>query len=634
MITNVIDISKREVSGINAKRYVADITRYHRIQTSPGLHDALCYVKSRLEEFGYEPKIYSYPADGKVEYLGFRSPIGWRISDGELKVVKPKEIFLGRFIDNPTLIVAHSGPAPEGVEAELVDVGKGIYDHEYRDDVSGKFVLASGHLRVVFKKAVMEREAIGIIHYSQNVANPHAYPYKGLWPRKDELEKIPPMFSIPFEKAIKLKDLLGKDKVVVYGRVDSSFYEGAIELLEARIPGKRNKDVALIAHICHPMPGANDNASGSGLLLELARASMKLYKNKLIDIGYGLRFWWAPEFSGIYAHLAENPGLEKKIVSVINLDMVGGKQDIVGGVLTIIGMAEFNPTFIPALAYYIFEKVVEGPKAYARPETLPAIKFKLIRYSGGSDHHVFVDPFRNIPATAFIEWPDRYYHSDLDIIDNIDPGLLKTIGTAALSLALTISRINEEYFRECLYILANFALSSLQDITRKTLGEAKWFAMKKINLLSRMYAEAIKSFSIFKIGRENANILQEMSDEIMNAGRELMNEVEQLSSKGLFKEAEEPLLKNDEVYARTRKSIVKIVDVYEKVRGEDSEWWLRKVIDERNSSIVDLFYLLVDGKRTLGEIYDILKLDFKELKPEELIKIAEILEKAGWLKRS
>jgi len=328
--------------------------------------------------------------------------------------------------------------------------------------------------------------------------------------------------------------------------------------------------------------------------------------------------------------LAENPNVLNEIISVINLDMVGGHQDKVSGVLTIIGVAEFSPCFLPLIAYYIFEKTVEGPRAYARPEVLPILRFKLTEYEGGSDHHVFADPLRGIPATAFIEWPDRYYHSDLDVVDNIDPILLKNVGAVALTLAYVISRINEEYFQECLQAVYSCALSFLFENARKLMGEQKWYALKKLDLLSRVYSDALKSLSIFEMGRKYASMLERVSERIIKVGEELKKE---LVEKRLLKEGEEPILDSEMVYRRTRMSIVRIYDIYRYLEKDDKDWWVRKVIEEKKGSVVDLFYYLVDGKRSLREIYDILKLIYKNLKEEDLIKIANILEKTEWLER-
>ena len=45
---------KKELSGSNAKLYVSQITRFHRIQGSPMFHEAAEYVKSELAKIGLD----------------------------------------------------------------------------------------------------------------------------------------------------------------------------------------------------------------------------------------------------------------------------------------------------------------------------------------------------------------------------------------------------------------------------------------------------------------------------------------------------------------------------------------------------------------------------------------------------
>ena len=48
----------------------------------------------------------------------------------------------------------------------------------------------------------------------------------------------------------------------------------------ATIAGKTKEEVTVIAHICHPQPSANDNASGTGAAMEAARAIHRLIERK------------------------------------------------------------------------------------------------------------------------------------------------------------------------------------------------------------------------------------------------------------------------------------------------------------------------------------------------------------------
>ncbi|HYB68407.1 MAG TPA: hypothetical protein VEC97_02575, partial [Candidatus Acidoferrales bacterium] len=62
-------VVKEEISGNVAKSFVAQISRFHRIQASTMFHEAAEYVKSELLEIGLsDAAIEQFPADGKKKY--------------------------------------------------------------------------------------------------------------------------------------------------------------------------------------------------------------------------------------------------------------------------------------------------------------------------------------------------------------------------------------------------------------------------------------------------------------------------------------------------------------------------------------------------------------------------------------
>ncbi|MHA1353716.1 MAG: DUF4910 domain-containing protein, partial [Candidatus Heimdallarchaeota archaeon] len=71
------------------------------------------------------------------------------------------------------------------------------------------------------------------------------------------------------------------------------------------------QEVLAVAHLCHPKPGAVDNASGCGTLIEVARTLEKLIVDGTIEQPKrGIRFLLMAEFTGTFCYLATN---EKKI---------------------------------------------------------------------------------------------------------------------------------------------------------------------------------------------------------------------------------------------------------------------------------------------------------------------------------
>jgi len=64
-------------------------------------------------------------------------------------------------------------------------------------------------------------------------------------------------------------------------------------------------EVLVVAHLCHPQPSANDNASGAAAALEAARVLQTLIAGgHLPPPRRSIRFLWLPEFTGSQAYLA------------------------------------------------------------------------------------------------------------------------------------------------------------------------------------------------------------------------------------------------------------------------------------------------------------------------------------------
>jgi len=441
MYLDLLDLISREISGIRAKEYVVDISGFHRVQSSTGLDEAISYINSQLRGFGVETFIDSFPADGKTRFFTFTSPLCWHVDDGELMVTKPREVLIGRFRDTSTLIVTYSGSTPpEGVEASVVYVGSGVRDFDYYGrDVDGKFVLAYGRAADVFRKAVLKNNALGIIVFQRSrfkVAE--ATPYQSLHVDADLIGKVCPAFSIPLIYARKIIYWLRRfGDVRVKAKVSSRLYVGEFKVLSGVIPGECSEEVWLIAHVCHPKPSANDNASGSGLLIEIARTLKTLIDSgRMVKPKRTLRFLWVPEMVGTAAFLKYHPELEGRVVAALNLDMVGENQGKCGSVLRIVSTPNSNPSFLPYLAEHVIEAVSEMEKPN---NASPPFRYRLTPYISGSDHHILSDPTVGIPCIAFIHWPDKYYHTDLDDADNVDPKELRRVGIAASTLALMLA---------------------------------------------------------------------------------------------------------------------------------------------------------------------------------------------------
>ena len=303
-----------EISGETAFRYADWISHFDRVQGSEGYHEAALMIKKELENMGYKNVILEgFPSDGSRRYYTFRSVIGWRAKKGELWLLSPRRERLCSYEEIPLTLVKHSNRA--NVEAELVDVGTGVGENSYQNkEVKGKIVLATGSSAEVMREAVLKRGALGLISWYSPETRP-GYPnmirYTAFWPRWEERERLGFGFNVSKNQGWLLKKMLEEGKkVVLKAEVEAEFYETKLEVLDASFIGTEEpeKEVMVIAHLCHPTPSANDNASGSGGILEMARALKKMVDKGLLEPPKRtIRFLWVPEFSGtvpyIQAHL-------------------------------------------------------------------------------------------------------------------------------------------------------------------------------------------------------------------------------------------------------------------------------------------------------------------------------------------
>jgi aminopeptidase YwaD len=455
MFKPIYERLEREVSGEIAFNFVAEISRNHRIQASPGLRAAVNYAVEEMRGRGLEARVDSYPADGRSyswSSLHFRE---WSCEDAELKLIEPEEEarFLARWSEAKLSLIQRSHPTPEGgVEAEVVVLEKGEEEADYkRADVDGKIVLTDGDVGRVHELAVERHGALGIIYDGTWVRPPallegeldDALKYTSFWWAGDERPAFG--FVLTPRTGRWLRRLVEerrrkKGAVRVRARVDTRLYEGSIENAVAVIPGETGEEVVVVAHICHPQPSANDNASGSAAAMEAARAL-----GKLIDAGElprprrAIRFTLVPEMVGSYNFLAANEGGIPGMVAALNLDMVGERQDLTGGPLIVERTPEATPSYVNSLMEAIFEEVRGEAKNLGGSSKYALFKHAVTPFSGGSDHYVYSDPLVGVACPMVIQWPDKFWHTSYDTLDKVDPGMLRRVALMTATYAYFIA---------------------------------------------------------------------------------------------------------------------------------------------------------------------------------------------------
>ncbi len=449
------DLLHEALSGELAKEHVIAITRNHRIQGSRGYRSAANYVMSKLREYGFSEKdayIESFKSDGKVQYQTWQSPSGWDITSAELRMVEPYDERIVGYPEIAMSVMTYSNAGD--VTAELIWVGEGTHDEDYQGkDIKGKFVLATGYGGNVHRLAVLKYGAKAVVCYLDDDRakfHPDMLQYTGMWPHTEELDHVAFGFNLTKRQGDKLKELLmsGK-KVVLHGWVKGIGLEPYwMDVVVAHIRGTEKADEELVfsAHLDHPKESANDNASGSSAILDIARTLKELIDGgRLPKPKRSFRFVWVPEWYGTMAYIDKHSELQGselggKFLVDMNMDMVGENPEILHSYLILTR----TPASLPSCVNDVIENMAEmvDKMDIRTPRgSLSAFNYRVTPYSGGSDHMMFID--RKIPGIMFSH-TDWTHHTSEDTPDKVDPVELERCELISAGTMSYLANFDEE----------------------------------------------------------------------------------------------------------------------------------------------------------------------------------------------
>lgn len=450
--SRLLEQTWNQVSGEAAWQVVADISRCHRIQASPGYRQAAGLVSELLRRAGLSPETLTYPADERTAFWAWPSFQEWSCTQAELRLVSPagQAGVLAEFQACPISVIQRSAPF-EG-EAEVVVLEDGTAAAEYdgiAGGVEGKLVLTRGEVRRVWEQAVQQHGALGILYDGMRAVPPirpegdlaDARQYTSFWWQSGDKRCFG--FVLTPRQGQHLRRLVrdGKEPVRVWARIESRAYDGTFEVVSAAIPGQgraQGDEVLMVAHLCHPLPSANDNASGAAAAVEAARALQALIAaGHLPPPRRTIRFLWLPEMTGTYAYLAGREAELEQLVGGINLDMVGEDQGQTGSAWLIESPPAAAPSFAAGLLACLRDKLPTLPgmadvsAGYTGEGRYPLYRHAETPFLGGSDHAILADPSVGVPTPMLIQWPDRFYHTSADTPDRTDPNSLRRAATLA-----------------------------------------------------------------------------------------------------------------------------------------------------------------------------------------------------------
>jgi hypothetical protein len=213
-------------------------------------------------------------------------------------------------------------------------------------------------------------------------------------------------------------------------------------------------EVVLTAHLCHQSAGANDNASGSAAILEVARSLRRAIANgSIAKPRFTIRFLWTPEIAGSQAWLSRHPDIAARIVGGIHMDMVGALLASTHSTFHLSRTAASLPHVLNDIGIAFFDEVVaasanhaeRGGDSYTGFVTPGASRDVFIgdvrAIELGSDHEVFQAGGWGIPMLYFHDWPDVTIHTNKDLPENLDATKLGRVTYLGAAIAYTLAAL-------------------------------------------------------------------------------------------------------------------------------------------------------------------------------------------------
>ena len=619
-IEEITNIFYKEFSGINALNKLYEISKHHRIQGSTGLVETAKFIKNYLDELGFNVSEVRFPYDGVSKFFGITVNMGWDVYDASLYMVKPKEKLLHRFLDSPTLVVAHS-PSTRGrfIEGSLVYVNAGFSKDFEKIDVSGKFVLTHGRAYRAFIEAA-KRNALGVIVFRKDSKIPEAVPYQGLFLTKNEVNKYMNTIALSIsEKTAKelLSYLKKGENVILRAYIDSEFKVNEGIAIVAEYEGRSERHVGLVAHYCHPKPSANDNASGTATLMEAARTLKAVVGSKLEKPDLGFKFIWVPEYTGTLALFALKPEYVNNIVYVINLDMVGEAQDKTRSTFIVFRTPMSRISLLNAVVEYVTEKIVGKLKTFGGTGKLPIIRYTFEQFSPGSDHDIF--NIMGISSVMINQWPDKFYHTDMDTPDKVNPEMLKIAGTISLSTLYVIA--SRTFYDSILDITYHWVLEYYHKMMKEATEDDLVYSIRCQELKKYM----LKVFAEFtKIWPEGKEVIKKRAERV---GKELT-----MTKARIYRRIVKTPWRKRIIRLRKRE-LISLRELKKKVPIRYYERMVRlfEECKELNTLLYSAMMMLWDKELRYEELIRYLTMEYGRVNEDRLREAFKILKKGGFL---
>jgi len=461
-----------------AYKTVAFVESHFRVVGNEGFNQGIQWVEMNLQKAGFVPERLANE-DQRLVYRLEERPLRnktWQPYNASLKLGDEE---LLNFSTNRNMVAINSYPTEGEQEFEVVYVGSGR-NLDLDQDLKGKVVFAETAVGALFSTVVKSKGAAGVIGYrmpgyTKPEVNVNSIQFSAI-PRDSVNRSFGLLLSYQAKEKLKAAIAAGNNKIKI--KLDTKVYSSKEFTIVAELRGSKMPDERFVFSAHMQEPGANDNASGVGVLLEAAETSARLLKDGKIDPERTITYLFGDEITSTRRFIQEDPERAKGVKWGMSLDMVGEDTEKTGGTFLIEKMPDpgaiwvrgvekhsewggrplqkkdLKPHYFNDLTISIFESI--GEKKDWEVNFNP--------FEGGSDHVPFLSA--NIPGLLLWHFTDQFYHTDQDRLDKVSKETMHNVGTGALMIALILTENKPMLANRVLLATSTAATNRLQDELR------------------------------------------------------------------------------------------------------------------------------------------------------------------------
>jgi aminopeptidase YwaD len=321
-----------------------------------------------------------------------------------------------------------------------------------------------------------------------------------------------------------------------------------------------------------------------------------------------------------------------KMRAAIHMDMVGGDPKITKSILHLTRTPTSLPSFVNDVAAVFGEYVLDGARRAAMEGNFAdanissaGSKDMLLAdfhdFTMGSDHDVYEESSFHVPAIYMNDWPDVFIHTNRDSPHNMDATKLQRVAVIGAASG---------------YFLASTSPTDAKKLAGEVFargGQRQAKALQQalaVNLLPDGYNY------VKQAGRSEQAALQSVADLIPEAkaivdGLVAKSNARMEESKAVLAELRGKQVRTSDTFSRiipTRNpKVIGNLDVYYYDYLKDHLETAPAV--KLNGTLAYEALNLVDGHRSVSEVYDILRAAYSEVASQDLLDYFKLLEKAG-----